>query len=371
MSLRMVAWGLVLVVSLGVLGLWVYNQGEWVEVEVETGLRGEAGRDPYVAATRLLERMGVPTRRLLAHPWQEGPPAAVDVLVLAGPRSGLAGPLLTPLLDWVAAGGHLVVPAPAGAGAAADPLFSALGLSARQEPDSKAPEITSVVLEGVVLETEFRTTTRLADGAGYHPLAADGHGALMVRGPLGRGRVTALTALDPFTNRRLGRHDHAELLVRLVAPDGTAPRVALAMDPGMPGLAAWLGQRIPETLVALAVLALLFLWRCGHRFGRLARPPETGRRSLLEHIDAAGWFLWRRGRAEGLLGAARRALVGRAAGRIGGLGRRPHAEQVRTIARMSGQPVERVAAALEPLTRLSSAEFVERVASLEAIRKRL
>ncbi|MDZ7751373.1 MAG: DUF4350 domain-containing protein [Gammaproteobacteria bacterium] len=377
MSPRMVAWGLVLVLSLGALGalgalgLWVYNQGAWVEIEVETGPRGEAARDPYLAATRLLGRMGVPVRRLRAHPWGEGPPAEVDVLVVAGPRPGLAGPLLAPLLDWVSGGGHLVVPAPAGGDDDADPLFAALGLGSHRADDTTSPGAVTMALDGAVLKAEFRGTTRLAGGAGYRDLAADVYGALVLEGRVGRGRVTALATLDPFTNRRLGEHDHAELLVRLLAPGGTAPRVAFARDPGMPGLAAWLWQRIPETLLSLALMAALFLWWRGHRFGRLAGAPEAPRRSLLEHIEAAGWFLWRRGRAEGLLEAQRRALVARAAGRAGGFGRRPHDEQVRMIARMSGLPGPQVAAALEPLRRPSPQEFVERVATLEAIRKRL
>lgn len=379
MSPRVVAWGLVLAVSLGVLGLWLYNQGEWVEVEVNTGLRGEAAHDPYLAANRLLGRMGVPVHRLIAHPWEQGPPATVDVLVLAGPRHGLAGPLLGPLLDWVSAGGHLVVPAPAGTDDDADPLFAALGLSSRQGQDtgadmgedSGAPEAIAVALEGVVLEAEFGAAAPIAGEAGYRILAADAHGALVLRGPVGHGRVTALASLYPFTNRRLGRHDHAELLVRLLAPGGTAPRVAFAGDTGMPGLGTWLWQRIPETLVSLAFLGVLFLWWRGYRFGRLAGPPEAARRSLLEHIDAAGWFLWRRGRADHLLDAGRRALVARAADRMGGAGRQPHADQVRIIARMSGLPARQVAASLEPLRHPSPREFVERVADLEAIRKRI
>ncbi len=369
MKSRVMAWGVVLVVSLGVLGLWLYNQGEWVDVEVDTGLRGEAAGNPYLAATRLLDRMGVPARRLPAHPWEQGPPATVDVLVLAGPRHGLAGPLLGPLLDWVSAGGHLVVPAAAGAGD--DPLLAALGLDARHDLDSGVPGAVSVALEGVVLEAAFPGSTRLAGGAGYRTLAADAHGPLVLRGPMGRGRVTALATLGPFTNRRLGRHDHAELLVRLLAPGGTAPRVALAGDAGMPGLATWLWRRIPEALLSLALLGVLFLWWRGYRFGRLAGPPQAARRSLLEHIEAAGWFLWRRGRADGLLEAGRRALVARAAVRTGALGRRSHAEQVHLIARMSGLPEGRVAAALEPLRHPTPREFLARVADLEAIRKKL
>jgi hypothetical protein len=116
---------------------------------------------------------------------------------------------------------------------------------------------------------------------------------------------------------------------------------------------------------------VLFLWWRGHRFGRLADLPPAARRSLLEHIEAGGWFLWRSGHGGRLLQVVRTALVDRAAVRVAGLTRRPDAEQVRMIARMSGLSSRQVAAAMQLPGKPSTQEFIHHAAQLEAIRKRL
>ena len=372
MTLRRTVWGLVVAAALVALGLWVYSQGEWVEVELTVGYRGEAARNPYLAAGRFLRRMGIPARELGRRGLLEGPPADGDVLVAAGGRHGVAEPLVEDLLAWAAAGHHLVVrAAPGGDAGAADPLLDALGVATQHYERVADPGASSLWLDGRDLEARFTAPVRLAATAGLAVLGSDDYGPLALQGPWGRGRVTVLAGFGPFTNRHLGAHDHAELLLRLVAPAGGVPVVGFSLEEEMPGLLTWLWRRIPEALLSLGLLGLLFMWRRGHRFGRIAPLPPSGRRSLLEHMDAAGWFLWRRGLGGRLLEAVRDALLRRAAERVPGLGRRPYAEQVRLIARMSGLSQREVETALALPAGPTAQELVRRAATLENIRKKL
>ena len=50
------------------------------------------------------------------------------------------------------------------------------------------------------------------------------------------------------------------------------------------------------------------MWRVGGRFGPLESEPPHGRRSLREHLDAAGTFLWRRRAGGAMLTAVRQRL---------------------------------------------------------------
>jgi hypothetical protein len=52
----------------------------------------------------------------------------------------------------------------------------------------------------------------------------------------------------------------------------------------------WLWAHAAETLVALGVFILFWLWRVALRFGPLQPSPEPNRRSLLEHVRALGRF---------------------------------------------------------------------------------
>lgn len=372
MTVRYVAWGLVTVLALGALGLWLYNQGEWVEHELTVGYQGEAARNPYLAAGRLLRRMGVPAAELPRRDWVEGPPPTLDVLVIASERHALTGPWLEQLLAWVQEGGHLMVRATTRRDEGEpDALLTALGVASHHYDDATGSGPVTLRVAGAELAAEFQAAVRLTAETDFTSLGEDDRGSLGLAARVGRGRVTVLAGFGPFTNRRIGDHDHARLLLALVAPEGRSPVVGITLDEDMPGLMAWLWQRIPEALVSLGLLTVLALgWR-GHRFGRLAEMPPPARRSLLEHIEAGGWFLWRRGHGRHLLEALRAALIRRAAGRMGGIADRPHGEQVRLIARMSGVPAREVAAALALPPTLDARTFTRQAAALETIRKKL
>ena len=89
---------------LGGAGYWISQQLEKREIELPTGLRGEAAVNPLLAAERFLTAMGLATTplddtsRLLR---KLGP---TDVLLIASDRQTLGQQRTTALLEWVTRG---------------------------------------------------------------------------------------------------------------------------------------------------------------------------------------------------------------------------------------------------------------------------
>ena len=81
-------------------------------------------------------------------------------------------------------------------------------------------------------------------------------------------------------------------------------------DAPTPGLAAYLG-----TLLVLALLALLLLWR-GIAFGKLRDPPAHTRRSFADHVRAIGMQYARADASRHALGAYARWAIERLRERV-------------------------------------------------------
>ncbi|WP_374353483.1 DUF4350 domain-containing protein [Chitinimonas sp.] len=106
----------------------------------------------------------------------------------------------------------------------------------------------------------------------------------------GKGQLILLNDL-PFANGDIRRFDHAELLGKLVA---LAPKrsVALVLSMDQPRWYQVLIETVPLGLIASLILLLVGLWVAMPRFGPLLPEPASDRRALLEHVEAAGRWLW-------------------------------------------------------------------------------
>ena len=101
----------ILIASLGVTGTaWFLANFEQYPDKVYVGFRGEARRNPWLAAERLLDRMGPPASELREFDGlRKLQPNAV--LVLPRGRQTVSAPLREHIVNWVRSGGFLVVEA--------------------------------------------------------------------------------------------------------------------------------------------------------------------------------------------------------------------------------------------------------------------
>ena len=313
--LSLVLVGLVLIV-IGSFTAWFLNNFEPQTIELAVGASAQARRNPYLAAERLLSRLGVPVEGRAGRGLLRQLPPTTDTLVVSG-----LGPLdpdqRAALRAWLQAGGRLVVEAvdlwddddeP-------DDLPGDYGIRLREAPGRRGDQPHQVLANLTWLGMDqpltlgFQSDWYLdVEGApGASTVSADGR-VRMVRLPVGAGALTVTSDQQFLTNDGIGQRDHALVLARLALP-APGGKVWLLHDSAVPWLGVILWAAAPQAVIAAAVLVLAWGWSLGARLGPLAPRRTRRQRDLLEHLDAAGAFLWRRGHASQLVDATRRQVL--------------------------------------------------------------
>lgn len=180
----------------------------------------------------------------------------------------------------------------------------------------------------------------------------------------------AFLAQNYFDNDSLAWYDNAELLLGLTALHRNARHVLIVRHLDMPSWYQALWWQFKAGIISVACgLALLF-WLAVRRFGPLLPEPAQERRSLIEHIDASGRWLWKLpGGRDILLAAVRNATEKLLLRRAPELLRLTPAERVAQLARDCRVPHEDVASALlEPASKLPI-DFTRQIQTLQRLRK--
>ncbi len=343
---------------------------ERVEEEAEVGYQGAARTNPFLAAERLFTRLGAPARTLAAGPSTLPPPD--HALLLLSPTRSLSAERFAQILDWVRKGGKLIVlpdDAPS-----LDPILSHWSVGIADPPDAGEPEVIEVNLaEGAKARVEMSRVRRLSvERKGAQIEKGTEAGLAFVRYAEGEGTVTFLSDARFLTNSGIGRHDHAAAAFALIRGANTKvpAGVWLAVRDEVPTLGQLLRRHAWMALASGALLIAGWLWYAGARFGPLLPDPPRDRRSLLEHVEASGDFLWRTGRGDELLQGARQSLLHRIDVREPGWSRLPAPQLTQRLAAAARLPAERIDRALHGSAG-TPADLVHALQTLETLRRTL
>jgi hypothetical protein len=367
-NVSLAAVALVLLIVAG--AVWLVLNFEYATESQYVGLQGEARRNPLLAAMRLYERMGVPARAVR----RVGELEALEpgaTLILLRSRAALTQRHAEQLLDWVGAGGHLIVEPQDHR--VRDRLLDALSIHRRPlraQPPRKPSEFR-LPHSPATLRVDFGPRQHFIDIEKRAVLTVDEHwSVLLQRFPLGRGHVTVVNGLSFMTNRRVGELDHAAFAWELVRFHPATPAVALAARLETPSLATWVRESAWPAAVTGALLLLLWLWRVVPRFGPLRADPPAARPRLLDHIRASGRFHWASGSGEPLLAAAREACLRAVARNHPGLAAMAPRAQVARLAEMTALPAAELELALHYAPG-DAREFAAAIGTLQTIGDRL
>ena len=387
LHVRLLVAGAVLLLAL--LTIWLGSQLQRYEDVVEHGPAPQARSNDYLAAELFLRDLGLQVARHDGIAGLETLPNSGQTLLLLGERRNMTPRQTERLLDWAAAGGHLVVVAERlwdeKTGKSGDLLLDRLNLqqySTRdldeeaQSPQSSTaeqhPQLTKLYLENESAPAylAFDTDFHLYDADNRAHAWANSAGAThMLQLQHGNGLVTALTDSWIWQNRNIDEYDHAWLLWYLTQDS----EVTLVHRSEHDGLLAQLRKHFPETLTALGLLILFALWHVGQRFGPLLPAASPARRQLQEHLRGSAEFLLRHGREQSLLQRLQQDIQRRANVRHPGFEQLPLSGQLTLLAQLSSLPPASIEQAMRPTPqqRLSATEFTRQVAYLQTLRNAL
>ncbi|MBI2380565.1 MAG: DUF4350 domain-containing protein [Gammaproteobacteria bacterium] len=357
--MKRLLWLLPLILLLG-LGYWGFHRlFEWSEENRDLGLAEPALRNPYLAAQRLLEKDGSPVSVELSLKRLDALPGPETLLFVPQLPAYLEPARAEALRAWLEAGGHLLTvyrrDSREDEADAERPFLEQYGLrrhseeadeddESTAEDEAKAVEQLGELGRALGLKPEGKTTPdspeerrklaetwlktltelrfegheqslRLNVAPYTEAWLEDGDEAAAASGDTetrttllhytpGEGSLTVLLDDAFLKNEQLAQFDHALFLTELA--DGRPVLILNAGD--YPSLPELLASRYPEALAAAALLLTFWLWRITGRFGPLRPDVPPARRSLAEHLAAAGRFHWRSDRGAALLEGLRAEL---------------------------------------------------------------
>lgn len=371
------SWSLGLIV-VSALVYWIGSNTEWMDVTVPMPPTGEAAENPFYAAGRFAEALGARSTR----DRQFAVPTRDAVIVLSAWHWDLTETRRYALERWVESGGRLVVAGPLAGGGDEFERWSGV-IRRHRPPVRQAPgfreSCQEVKEEPAAASSGFGTGPRLLcnlDETSWLTSSRkpawqlrNDSGVQVIRVAVGHGRVTVVNG-PAFQFSQLLAGDHGWLFVAATEL-GPADEVHFLTEDDHPSLLT-LVWRYGAPAIILALMAIGFaLWRTSARFGPLAEPQSTARRSLAEQIRGTGQFALRHGDGESLHEAAVRALNEAARRRIPGFAGMSLADRAGALAAVTSFDRHAIDAAMHHAGLRGAGELRGTLAFLETARREI
>lgn len=358
---------------------WFFMTHEKVTTIQYTGYRGEARVNDFLAAELLLTELGIQADSRQSLTPSEWLPATGDTIVSRLSTSMAVGFEQGMLLSWISNGGHLVLLPPAEKSRLLDEYLATFGLRLVRTDtrgaaydaadDGDAEDDESYVYLVDLENTAYRIEADYEDG--LDATLSDDKGLIAARKRFGNGHLTLVSTSVYFGNGKLGQSDHARLLLDVIAGSVPAGKVWFIYDATFPSLWQVLWRNVPLAMVGAALVLALWLWSIVPRFGPAVLPGPPVRRSIVEHVQAAGHFTWRNHGARSLVAGSIAAVMHEAEFRHPGIDRLPVHDQAKRIAAMSGLPAAAILEVLTSRDPLRDRAFTRDMRLLQRIRKNL
>ncbi len=395
-------------------GYWFYNNFSWVNEEREVGFQGIAKTNKLLASEFFLRKMGVQVQQVNGLAAFRDLPSEQHTLLIATQRETLNKELSQKLLSWVRAGGHLIVEA---------------RQVQREETETKDGKDSELIIDDDLL-SEFSIFAQVSDTCGCdaeqseqesddsedseekklpvrvimnnsshksleievnfpHDLSLqkkktelnlswiikDDMGQYLMQMPLEKGLLTILSSTSIFNNNQISEYDHARFLYYLIQQQAHDAGVWLIRVDDMPPLWQWLWTNAWYLMFSLTLLFFFWLWRAPLRFGPLMNDEQIERRSLMEHIQASGYYRWHNKQSGYLLSKVQKTLWDKIQTAHPGIRRENPVQAFIKLEEITGikeilikESLTRVDSSVD---NLSEQDFFKRIKMMEVIRKKL
>ena len=311
MNRTVVSFVLVAIAIIGLGALWFFSAYERKEVDTYEPAHGEARYNRFFALQRTLEQLHVPVNSVTTLNRMQVPLKSGDTLVLGAGLTRIDNDDAERLARWVGNGGHLILSPGSAEVATHTPLFERLKLI---QPKSAGFSCTRIVTGDGKSDSFELCGTRL------RPLSQDDidasvgdtkDGYVFLRFQVNEGTVSLLGSLNALSNEYLRGEAQQRFVRRLLDPGFGEGHVYLVY--ALDGTSFWMKLLTQGWPALLASALLLIAWAMarGERLGPVIPLPPMRRRALLEHVQAAGEFLFRRDNGYTLHSMACRTVLAR------------------------------------------------------------
>jgi hypothetical protein len=371
---------LLLVLSGVLFAAWFFTYHEKVIKTEYVGYSGEARVNDFLAAEMLITELGLEAdsrSELVPTEWM---PDQYDTLIVHTSESISFGAEFDMLASWVLEGGHLVLLPPQRDTEFTDILLGYFGFSLEPlEPDNQdeADETGTVdqdeeeTFDYIIDVDSSLVRIQPHDGITTSATLWADDGIIAARREWGDGYVTIVANAWYFSNYNLDEYDHARLLMDIVAGYVKEGKTWFIYNTAFPSLWALIWKNGPFVVLGFAASLLLWLWSRATRFGPATGPDSLARRSILEHVRAAGNFAWRNRSAADLVTSSTTAILHEAERRHPGISRLAPQAQAQQLARMTGMSDSYLFDALFNQDHTSHRDFTRLMKVLQRIRKNL
>jgi hypothetical protein len=373
MSRRGLLIASIVVALIGAFAAWWLYTYKRVPMEIDLPPRGEARYNPLFALKRSLQAQGVEVATTANAAIDATVLKPGEVMVLYSDVRTLAESTSTALLEWVDRGGHLVFALPSAEGQPGA-LLDTLGLYVSHHRRclkwqfdnngkvEKASHCFSYRFDSY--EDDLTETFEWLWGN-----VDDGY--LFGRQYRGEGSVFIAGELDFLDNGELNKAGHAELAWQVLAPVLGKGRVHLIYAADVPPLYVLILRHGWPILLPVFIALLAWLWARSQRFGPLLPLASAHRRALLEHVQASGEFVFRRGRTMALYAAVHRLFMARLRRRHPAVAALDGDALVQALSTLVQMPATAIRQALTPVDLARPDQFIATIKTLMQLRARL
>ncbi|MBT8077323.1 MAG: DUF4350 domain-containing protein [Gammaproteobacteria bacterium] len=356
---------------------WFISTHEKGVENVYVGYKGEARLNNFLAAELLLNEVGIEVesqQHIRASEWL---PPETDTLVML-----LAAEIAVPeeselLLQWVNDGGHLLLLPTRDETRDVVTFLERLNLRLAREISIVSDASEEAGASELPEDYDYRLARsawhriELLSSAVAPVTLTDESGIVAVRQKQGDGHVTVFASGNWFLNNTLAEQDHARLFLDAVAGFIVPGKVWIVYDAAFAPLWRLIWDSARYLVVGLLLAFVLWLWSRMPRMGPLLPVPEGARRSIIEHVSAAGRFVWDNNSPASLVAASVAAVIHKAERRHPGIGRLPAEKQAVAIGHLVDEDAQDILEALMNTADDRPREFARHMKFLQKIRNKL
>ncbi len=269
---------------------------ELVKRERYNGFSSDVTQSRYSILQEYLERMGLNVERHVRVTSINNLSKSKGVLFIGLLPDRYSESELSTMLDWVKAGGHIIINADLNYYYDEDNphiLLEKLGVSRKYIPYDDRIESNhfNILLDEKSYDIENSYISTAISISDPKMLLNNEHVSdKFIQLKHHSGIVTVLSTTDFMMNNNLIDNDHALFTYDIFMQNNNSNTLWIVEQPRMPHFTELIWDYFKTVVISCVVLLLTFIVWKGRRFGSIITIEDTSRRSLLEQIHAAGLF---------------------------------------------------------------------------------